>query len=66
MFFANANRDVIRAEKPDVTFGQVGKLLGERWKALSPAEKLPFEAKAQADKKRYENEKAQYVANKQY
>ncbi len=66
MFFANTNRDVIKAEKPDVTFGQIGKLLGQRWKSLSPAEKLPYETKAQADKNRYEKEKAHYIANKQY
>lgn len=40
--------------------GQVGKLLGERWKALSEAQRRPYEEKAQADKKRYEEEKASY------
>lgn len=60
MFFANENRDVVRAEHPDITFGQVGKLLGERWKALSEKDRVPYEAKAAADKKRYEQEKAAY------
>lgn len=40
--------------------GQVGKVLGERWKALSDEERRPYEEKAQADKKRYEDEKASY------
>ena len=40
--------------------GQVGKLLGERWKALSEKQRAPYEAKAAADKKRYEDEKAAY------
>lgn len=40
--------------------GQVGKVLGERWKALSEKQKAPYEAKAAADKKRYEDEKASY------
>ncbi|CAI7336858.1 CGH_1_collapsed_G0015590.mRNA.1.CDS.1 [Saccharomyces cerevisiae] len=57
MFFANENRDIVRSENPDITFGQVGKKLGEKWKALTPEEKQPYEAKAQADKKRYESEK---------
>ena len=40
--------------------GQVGKQLGERWKALSPKQREPYEAKAKADKERYESEKASY------
>jgi HMG (high mobility group) box len=40
--------------------GQVGKLLGERWKALSDDQRRPYEEKAQVDKKRYEDEKASY------
>lgn len=40
--------------------GQVGKLLGERWKALNDKQRTPYEAKAAQDKKRYEDEKANY------
>lgn len=42
--------------------GDVGKMLGERWKNLSEKQKAPYEAKAAADKKRYEEEKAAYTA----
>lgn len=61
MFFANENRDIVRAENPGITFGQVGKQLGDKWKALTPEEKTPYETKADADKKRYEKEKAEYA-----
>lgn len=64
MFFANENRDIVRAENPGITFGQVGRILGEKWKALSDEEKQPYEAKAEADKKRYESEKELYNATK--
>ena len=40
--------------------GQVGKLLGERWKALNDKQRAPYEAKAATDKKRYEDEKQAY------
>lgn len=40
--------------------GQVGKVLGERWKALSTKQREPYEAKAKTDKQRYEDEKASY------
>ncbi|KAF3938167.1 hypothetical protein ABW19_dt0201232 [Dactylella cylindrospora] len=62
MFFANEQRENVRAENPGIAFGQVGKVLGERWKALSDKQRAPYEAKAAADKKRYEDEKAAYQA----
>jgi HMG (high mobility group) box len=43
-----------------VITGQVGKVLGERWKALNDKQRAPYEAKAAQDKKRYEDEKATY------
>ena len=40
----------------------IGKVLGERWKALTPAQREPYEAKARADKERYDAEIAKYAA----
>jgi len=62
MFFANEQRENVRAENPNITFGQVGKVLGERWKALNDKQRGPYEAKAATDKKRYEDEKAAFQA----
>ncbi|KAF5117835.1 hypothetical protein DV495_004543 [Geotrichum candidum] len=64
MFFASENRETVRTENPGIAFGQIGRILGERWRALSVEEKEPYEAKAANDKKRYESEKAQYAASK--
>ncbi|KAF7845924.1 hypothetical protein BT93_L0027 [Corymbia citriodora subsp. variegata] len=62
MFFANEQRDKVREDNPGIKFGEVGKLLGEKWKSLNEKQKTPYEAKAAADKKRYEEEKAAYTA----
>jgi len=62
MFFANEQRDKVREDNPGIKFGEVGKMLGEKWKALSEKQKEPYEAKAKADKQRYEEEKAAYTA----
>jgi len=62
MFFANEQRENVREENPNISFGQVGKVLGERWKALSESQRAPYEAKARADKERYDAEKASYAA----
>lgn len=37
-------------------------MLGDKWKALSDSERKPYDDKAAADKKRYEEEKAKYNA----
>ncbi|KAL6169324.1 Non-histone chromosomal protein 6 [Exserohilum turcicum] len=62
MFFANEQREKVREDNPGIKFGEVGKLLGEKWKALNDKQRQPYEAKAAADKKRYEQEKAAYQA----
>ncbi|KPI42651.1 Non-histone chromosomal protein 6 [Cyphellophora attinorum] len=62
MFFANEQRETVREENPGISFGQVGKVLGDKWKALSEKGREPYEKKAAADKKRYEDEKAKYNA----
>ena len=64
MFFANEQRDKVRTDNPDLKFGDVGKVLGSKWKELSEAQKAPYEKKAALDKKRYEDEKAAYNAVK--
>ncbi|KAI9365217.1 high mobility group box domain-containing protein [Pilaira anomala] len=58
MFFSQDQRATVKDESPEATFGQIGKILGEKWKALSDEQKKPYNEKAEADKKRYENEKA--------
>lgn len=47
-------------DRADPPLGQVGKVLGDRWKALDEKARVPYEKKAQTDKKRYEDEKAKY------
>ncbi|KAJ5722631.1 Non-histone chromosomal protein 6 [Penicillium malachiteum] len=63
MFFANDKRDSVREENPGISFGQVGKMLGDKWKALTESERKPYDDKAAADKKRYEEDKAKYLAS---
>lgn len=39
MFFSQDWRERIKAENPDAGFGEVGKLLGAKWKELDDDEK---------------------------
>ena len=51
IFFSKVERPKLKAKNPDMAFGEIGKELGKRWKALSDAEKKPYldqNAKAKA------------------
>ncbi|POY70702.1 hypothetical protein BMF94_6285 [Rhodotorula taiwanensis] len=60
MIFSQDKRAEVKEENPDVSFGELGKLLGAKWKSVTPEEKKIYEDKAAADKTRYEKEKAAY------
>jgi hypothetical protein len=50
-------------EFPGVKFVEMGRILGERWRALQPHEKKRFEEMAAEDKVRFQMEMQQYAAN---
>jgi hypothetical protein len=50
MLFSQSRRAGLKAEQPDLTFGELGKALGAEWSALDAAGKAPFEAQAAAKK----------------
>lgn len=63
MFFVQDWRERIKSENADASFGDVGRLLGAKWKEMSANEKKPYEDKAKADKDRAAKEKAEYDAS---
>ncbi|KAI0830111.1 high mobility group box domain-containing protein [Trametes gibbosa] len=64
MFFSQDWRERIKAENPDAGFGEIGKLLGAKWKELDDEEKKPYLDQAAADKARAEQEKTDYDGKK--
>ncbi|KLO16574.1 hypothetical protein SCHPADRAFT_205372 [Schizopora paradoxa] len=60
MFFSQDWRERIKTENPDAGFGEVGKLLGAKWKELDDSEKKPYIDQAARDKTRADAEKADY------
>jgi len=60
MFFSQDWRERIKTENPDAGFGEVGKLLGAKWKELDDEEKKPYVEQAARDKERAEEEKTAY------
>ncbi|SAM04872.1 hypothetical protein [Absidia glauca] len=57
MFFSQDTREKVKSENPEASFGQIGKILGAKWREMSDDDKKPYQDKAAEDKKRYEAEK---------
>ena len=53
LFFSKETRPTIVAESPYMPFGDVGKTVGERWRALTDEQRQPYLTLADEDKQRY-------------
>lgn len=65
MLFSQKHRDEIKAKNPDVSFGQVGKLLGQSWKDISPEEKAVIENETAEAKAAYDIEYKTYMESEE-
>merc|ERR1712057_138238 len=62
-FFMNDQRPKVVKSNPDLKVTEVGKKLGELWRAMSDSEKAPYVKKADADKIRYEKARPRTRSN---
>jgi HMG (high mobility group) box len=53
MLFSNEVRSRIKKENPSMSFGDLGKKIGELFRGLSPGEKQKYEEMAKKEKDRY-------------
>lgn len=65
VFFTNEMRPKVCTEYPGIKFVDLGKVLGERWRALTPEEKKRYEDMAAEDKIRFQMEMQQYTSTQQ-
>ena len=63
VFFTNEMRPKVLTEYPGIKFVELGKVMGERWRALTPEAKKKYEEMAAQDKLRFQMEMSQYSAN---
>jgi len=63
VFFTNEMRPIVMKQFPGIKFVDMGRILGERWRALTPEEKVRYEGMAAEDKMRFQVEMQQYTAN---
>ncbi len=60
MLFAKEKREGIKEANPDASFGELGKLVGAAFKALTADEKKKYEDLAAVDKERYARDMKEY------
>lgn len=58
--FAQEVRPHLKAQYPDRGVTDIARVIGEKWRELTDAQKKPYEAMAARDKKRYEREMSSY------
>lgn len=64
VFFTFDMRPKVMAENPGIKFVDMGVVLGERWRALSPEEKQKYEDQSAEDKARFNREMEEYSARR--
>ena len=65
LHFSSAKRGDVKESQPDLSFGEITKVVTASWKALSVEERVPWDEKAAVDKERYEEELAAYKDSEQ-
>ncbi|OEU20514.1 SSrecog-domain-containing protein, partial [Fragilariopsis cylindrus CCMP1102] len=60
MFYGMAMRPIIKKDQPEIKFSEMGKLIGEKWRAITPEEKEKYDAQAGKDKERATREMTAY------
>ena len=65
-FYSAERRDEVKADNPDIPFGNIAKILGEEWRAMSEAQKKKYQKMAAKDKKRYEKAMKKYTPDPEF
>lgn len=56
VFFCEQERPIVVSQDPKLSFTEIGKILGQRWKAADQATKKKYQDIAEADKQRFLSE----------
>jgi len=66
VFFTNEMRPIVMKQFPGIKFADIGRILGERWRALTAEEKIHYENLAAKDKLRFQVEMKQQATLEQH
>lgn len=63
LFFSRDQREIVKTEKPELSFTEITKELGSRWQSASEQEKQKYTDMAEKDKARYQAEMEKYESS---
>ena len=66
IIFCGDYRNQIKSENPNFTTTEITSKIASLWKAISPSEKLKYEARAKEDKERYEEDMKRYTPSEEF
>ena len=66
IIFCGDYRNQIKSENPNFTTTEITSKIASLWKAISPSEKLKYEARAKEDKERYEEDMKSYTPSEEF
>jgi hypothetical protein len=58
--YSIAARPTVKSDNPEASFGDIARLISQKFKALTPKERKVWDEKAVADKERYTREMVDY------
>jgi len=62
LIFSKETRPKVKEHQPSLSFGEIGKHIGEKWRELSESDKQKFNKLAEDDKERWEKENSAYLS----
>ncbi|KAJ4835588.1 FACT complex subunit ssrp1, partial [Turnera subulata] len=62
-FFLQMERENVKRSNPGISFSEISRALGDKWKQMSAEQKEPYEEKARADRRRYKEESSISFSN---
>ena len=65
-FYMKDVRNDVAREYPKASFGEIGRIVGEKWRNIDEQTKSLYEKKATEDKNRYSMEMHEYIEPKSY
>ena len=64
MFYSQEHRAQVQEQNPDVTFGQIGRILGDHWKKLPEPDREKYQKRAEEDRERYYRDMEKYKTSR--
>jgi len=66
LLWSQKHRQQLKEQEPNLSFGELGKKLGEIWQSMDPSDKKPWIDEAEKLKEIYESKQSKYMKTPEY